>query len=284
MKPSQLLLLAPLAVLLTGVACSGQKIAVQAAGQTSERPPVRVFQIVPSAEMGADDRVLMDGQWSGLVEKAALFGYSVDKPGWTYEQVITPVAPDYVMLKFEHPRQGLAHGPSVFTAFVERAGGHVWIVPVLYGGGAPWHPAISQERSRLVFNRVVPRELARRAFHDGGMWLALGQTYAEMVGYHPEVLVSQTEEMAVMRAPEPTAFSGDEKFMRSVEFSDLRTASGYRLWTVSFDFNGRVTKAEVRQQAPTEPAIASKAEGPTQTFRNLPAGQTIIQHPKPIPW
>jgi hypothetical protein len=276
MKLQNSLRLIPLAIALAASCAIGQ--------QSGGAPPVLVLQHVSSAEMSQDDRSLLEGQWPELTQKAQLFGYSLDKSRWSYRQVLTPVVPDYVMLQFERSKQGSAHGSSAFTAFVERDGGRVWIVPVLYGGEWPWHSAVSQERSRLVFNRVVPREISQRAFHDGGMWLAMAQTYAEMAGYHPEVLAQETDDEPLMTAPEPTAFSGNEKFMRLVEFSDLRTASGYRLWTISFDYSGRVIKAQVKPMAPTQQMQVSKYQAPTQVFHHLPPAPAVVLHPKPVPW
>src|SRR5262249_42505271 len=155
--------------------------------------------------------------------EAEFFGYDMSAKGWTYEQSVCPLIPDYLMLRYFS--KDAADAQSLFIALVPRSGGRVRIVPVLTRGVARLKPAPIDPRNYQLFSQVVPPDLAMKNSGPDGHWLTLSICYAEMTGEQPQVPNEPSLDIHMIKAPAPTlrvAVSGKEHDVRFTEPISLK--------------------------------------------------------------
>ena len=214
--------------------------------------------------MDSADAKVIKVKHRDLVTEAAFWGYDLNAPRWTADQVLCPEIPDAIVL---HYRRAGAKGESLFTAVVPRGSGRVLIVPVLYGGSTPFESAFGAKRTMSVFNQAVPADVAKRDAGPDGHWLQLAMTYAVIAGAEPRVPRQPEQQPGLMQAPDPTLKAGatDE-----VIFSDRQAERKYTVWTIELNTAGRVTDAAIRviadfqepQTLAAGPAVTSPSAKP----------------------
>src|SRR5215471_16104067 len=131
----------------------------------------------PEQWVPADSDLLKNRKRDVLAE-AEFYGYDLGAGGWSYEQSVCPLIPDYVMLRYSS--KDAVGGDSVFTVLVPRNGGRVRIVPVLSHGATRFKPAPSDPRNFELFSQVVPADAASKNSGPDGRWLLLSVCYAEI--------------------------------------------------------------------------------------------------------
>lgn len=195
-----------------------------------------------AAQMDPADAALLRDRHRELTTEAAFFGYHLDLPGWTLDQVLCPDI-DGVLL---HDRRTARNGAeSLFAAFIPRDSSRVYVVPVLYHGATPFASAIGSERSLAVFNRAVGAEAAEKALDPSGSgnWLQLAVCYAEFVGAEPWVITAANQEAGLARAPQPLLSVSEVDRLDHVVFADRDAPGRYQVWDVTFSNKGRVVAA-----------------------------------------
>lgn len=266
--------------LLAGVA-SGSAVAQHVLGKRPQAPPVELKQASP-AQMPASDRSIFEDARGRLARAARLFGYQMQQPGWTCNEVVTPDVPDYVMVICRRPGTG-TRGAYAFSATISRSGNAVYVIPVMYGGATPWKTAANMKTSREIFNRVVPARIAAESVKASGKWLQLGMTYTALTGDDSVVLTAPSKHLRWLMAPEPTILMRDGDSRRTVIFSDTSPGNGVRIWTLTFNRQGKLIESDVKVipdlkphqvSAETPQAVMMKHQNsPIQSAEAVPAAQ-----------
>lgn len=269
------------AALLMGVASS---VASAQQGVLSEHQaaPLRMKQ-VDRAQMSKTDVALLARARGRLARAARIFGYQMQEPGWSCDKVMTPDTPDYLMLACRrlHASEG---GASAFSALISRRGEAVYVVPVLYGGAAPWKTAANMKASREIFNHVVPAKVAADSIRPTGKWMTLALTFTALAGDDSVVLAGPSSKLKWAMAPGPTILLQNGKSNRTVEFSDVSPEDGVRFWTLKFNARGRLVGAQVKIHPDMKLTAVSSKMPKWQKLGHLPSalkGATrvpVVQH------
>ncbi len=256
------------AMLLCGLLGPGA-VAQQVQGAIPAPTPLRMRQ-VSLAEMPAADRTLLDSAKGRLVRAAQFFGYQLQDPGWTCSEVMTPDIPGYLMMVCRGLRKGRRRS-SAFSALIARRGDAVYVVPVLFGGAAPWKTAANMKASREIFNHVVPERIAAKAVKPSGDWITLGLTFTAMAGDDSVVLAVPSSRLPWIAAPEPTILMRNGRSTRTILFSDVSPRDGVRTWTLRFNAKGKLTNADVKIVPLTKAIMISKKTSKPKMLKGLPS-------------
>ena len=215
----------------------------QAAPDFGQPPAYFSLEHRAPERMHADDSELLRAKQSEVATASQFYGYDLSIPGWSYEQVVCPQLPDYLML---HYMNLLPNGAeSIFTALVPRNDGRVRIVPAFYRNATPFHPAVKNSRNYAMFNELVPADIAKDAVQPGGAWLSLAVCYAEMVGGRPLVLQQPGRDIATILLPQPTLYISAPADTRQIRFNDrYGDQQQYTTWTLSLNGHGRLVEAD----------------------------------------
>jgi hypothetical protein len=255
-------------MLLTGLLSSGA-LAQQVLGGTPEPAPLRMQQ-VDRSQMPATDRALLDDAEGRLARAARLFGYQMQDPGWKCDEVMTPDTPDYLMMVCRRMERD-GRGVSAFSALIARRGDAVYVVPVLFGGAAPWKTAANMKVSREIFNHVVPERIAAQAVRPDGDWITLGLTFTALAGDDSVVLAAPSPKLQWIAASEPTILVRNGSSERTIVFSDVSPRDGIRTWTLTFSAKGKLTSADVKIQPVTNPVVVPKNSPKPKLLPSLPS-------------
>lgn len=215
-------------------------------------PSGQSLQHITADAMSAADRATVEMQQRELGEAARIYGYSFEGEKWVYEQTLCSSMPETILL---HYRQMFPDGTeSLFTALVPRAAGRVHIVPLLYHNTTPFVPAPRNPSNYTLFNELVPADIARKEVTPNGDWLQLSACYAEMTGGDVNISSDGKVNIGVATAPLPTNHIEIEDKTIRVTFADRESERKYRVWSISFNRNGRVKSATTEDR----PAYAGK--------------------------
>src|SRR5262249_7429036 len=233
------------------------------------------------------DSDLLKNRKRDVLAEAEFYGYDLGADGWSYEQSICPLIPDYVMLRYSS--KDAVGGDSVFTVLVPRNGGRVRIVPVLSHGATRFKPAPSDPRNFELFGQVVPAEAASKNSGPDGRWLLLSVCYAEMTGARPQVPNHPSLDIHMINAPPPTLRISAGGTEHEVRFVDPISQSDYRLWDISYNDAGRVIGVSDDQHSFSEPVVRSISEPapkelpqlPAAPVKEIPASQQASPYPVP---
>jgi len=228
----------------------------------------------------------LDPQDAGLLQKrkrdvlaeAEFYGYDVSAGGWTYEQVVCPLVPDYVMLRYAS--KDAAGADSLFTVLVPRNGGRIRVVPVLSHGSTRFKPAPSDPRNYQLFSQIVPAEVAKKNSGPDGKWLLLSVCYAEMTGPRLQVPKQPSLDIRMIKAPPPTlriSVGGKE---HEVRFVDPISPTDYRLWDITYNQAGRITSVSDDQHGFGEVIVKTI---PEPAPKEIPSSRQATPVPQPKP-
>lgn len=233
---------------------------------------------VDRAQMPAADRTLLDAAQARLASAAHVFGYRMGEPGWSCNEVLTPDTPGYLMMACRKPKVA-GHGESAFSALIARGGDAVYVVPVMYGGAAPWKTAANMKTSREIFNHVVPDGIAAKAMQPSGGWMTLVLTYTALVGDDSTVLAVPSSDPKWMMAPEPTIMLKSGAPERTVIFSDVSPMGGVRMWHLTFNGSGRLIATDVQVRPDLTPETVNTQTPQWQPLKNLPSPAETVTPP-----
>jgi len=272
------------AVRITCVALVMGALGIAAGAQQSlsgsrEKAPLTMNQ-VDRAHMPAADRALLDRAQARLARAAMIFGYRIEEPGWACDEVLTPDMPDYLMMVCRQAKTS-ARGPSAFSAMIARKGDAVYVVPVLYGGAAPWKTAANMKASREIFNHVVPSRIAAKAIQPSGEWMRLALTFTALAGDDSVVLAAPSRNLPWLLAPEPTIQLREGASTRKIEFSDVSRRDGVRIWHLTFNKHGRMLAAHVQITPDLHPQKVNTAEPKWKKLKDVPSPMKKVT-PAPV--
>ncbi len=192
-------------------------------------------------QMGAADAALVRARQQAISDEALFFGYDLRSGTWSYDQVLCPEIPDYLIL---HYRGRYRNGTtSLFTALVPRVANRVMVVPVVYRNATPYDSAASAERTISVFNRVFPGPIAEADTQPSGNWLGLALSFAAVAGAEPTVPKTPAPEPAFVRAPIARVEAAPHYRIHDLQFADLVGRNQYTIWNISLNDDGRVIRA-----------------------------------------
>ena len=266
--------------------------AAQGAAQVEDQAKIKYFSLehrAPDA-MDSADRGLLRARQKELIGEAQFYGYDITTGNWSYDQAICPQLPNTVLL---HYLSKFPDGSeSLFTVLVPRNADRIRVVPVFYRNASPYTPAIKNPRNFTIFNSLVPTDIAKKDSGPEGKWLSLGVCYAEVVGGRPNVPNEPSLDVATIKAPLATFRLDTTTKQRQVQFSDRDAAQVYKIWTISFDKNGRVAGAAnedyatyvahiVQAPAATAKPILPSAAPPSRVTPTPPEPPSRITNPPP---
>ena len=237
-------------------------------------------------QIEAQDAELISKRKRDILAEAEFYGYGMSAgSGWTYEQSVCPLMPDYIMLRYTNTTPA---GPdSIFSVLVPRQGGRIRIVPVLHHGATRFKPAATDPRNFQLFSEVVPAELAKQNSGPDGKWLALSVCYAEMTGGHPQVPNEPDLDLHMIKAPPPTLRIAVSAKEHEVRFVEPVSPTDYRLWDITYNEVGHIISASDDQHAfgvivvtqPTTPTTKEIPQLPAAPVKQIPASQQENPYP-----
>jgi hypothetical protein len=221
--------------------------------------------------MSATDAAALQAHEGELAEAARIYGYKFEAGNWSYEQTLCAPMPETILL---HYFQKFSDGTeSLFTALVPRGAGRVRIVPVLYRNVTPYLPAPKNPRNYSVFNELVPRNAANRD------WLELSACYAEMTGGLTSLPPGASEDIGIAGAPSATVHLDVQEKSTSVTFAEREGARTYRIWSIAFNRDGRVTAAGTEERS----VVAAKSVPPASPAETSAPSQLEETKTQPVP-
>lgn len=242
-----------------------------------------------SEHLEAGDADLIQRRRRDVLAEGEFYGYDMSTGGWTFEQSVCPLIPDYVMLRYSNRDANGAD--SLFTVLIPRNGGRIWTVPVLNHGATRFKPAPIDPRNFQLFSQVVPPDVASKNSGPDGKWLLLSVCYAEMTGAHPLVPRQPGMNIHMIKAPPPTLRVSVTDKDHEVRFVDPVSETDYRLWNISYDEAGRIIDVSDDQHAFGEPVVKTIPE-PTPKLmpqplnppeKTIPASQQTAPIPQTRP-
>jgi len=306
MRLSSLGCRAALVVLLTPIvfaqsAPSANPPAPEASAQKLDQPDIFVppnekleyFKLEHRSpdQIQGEDAALIKKRKRDLLAEAEFYGYDMSAKGWTYEQSICPLIPDYLMLRYSS--KDAAGAESLFIVLVPRTGGRVRIVPVLTRGVARLKPAPIDPRNYQLFSQMVPADLAVKNSGPDGKWLSLSICYAEMTGAQPQVPNEPGLDIHMIKAPPPTLRVSVGGKDHEVRFTDPISPTEYRLWEISYNGAGQITEVNDDVHSFGEPVVTTAPEPtpkliptpPTPQSKEIPSSQQTnpLPPPKTVP-
>ena len=198
--------------------------------------------------MTPEDREATSKAMGTVEKKAAENGFDLGRKGWTYEQIVSPVFSEHVLLLFSH--DGSPGERSEFSAIVPwQSTEPLHVIPILRRGYSPYFTSQENPVAMAAFNRALAGENA----HEKPYWLSVSACYAALNGAHAVLPATETEKGGEAAAGWVATPSLDaEDGGGAVAHFEAEEAPG-RLteWELTFDKNGNVIKAVTsRVQAP----------------------------------
>ncbi|HTV06304.1 MAG TPA: hypothetical protein VME86_13120 [Acidobacteriaceae bacterium] len=259
--------------------CAAAGAALALAGVVSATLPVYAqplvarMQHLDPQEMSAADRATVQARHSEIMESAEIYGYNLMAGNWTYRQTVCSPMPDTILL---HYSERFSDGTeSLFTALVPRGQGRVRVVPVLYRNATPFVPAPRNPRNYALFNSLVPQNIAAEHLASSRNWIELSACYAELTGADITIPAGESVMTGVAGAPTATIQVDPKRKTSLVTFADRQSERTFRVWSISYNREGRVTAAgtEVYPVNSSNPVTAP----------SVMAAQTPETESKPVP-
>lgn len=213
-----------------------------------------------NVDASAADRAIVTSLKANIKQSAKIYGYDLGAGNWTPTEVGCAALPDVILLHYVRVFPDGAQ--SRFTAVVPRTAGRVRIVPVLYHGATPFVPAAANARNYALFNQLV-----QQAGGEGHSRLQLSGCYAELTGGDSGSLPETRP--AIAGAPGPTLHLQPETKTSHVTLASRATRDSYRVWSVSFDGKGQVSKATAEEHQTRNSDSNERAQA--QPGSNTPA-------------
>jgi hypothetical protein len=227
--------------------------------------------LAPNA-MSVADSATLHARRNELTESARIYGYSLEEGNWSYEQTLCAPMPETILLHYFHKFPDGTE--SLFTALVPRDAGHIRIVPVLYRSATPFLPAPKNPRNYALFNDLIPPAIARGVIASHVKSLELSACYAEMTGGRADFPGNSGAKIAIAGEPSATIRLNAQDHITSVTFASLEGASAYRVWSVSFNQDGRVIAAGTEDRAVYAAKVTPRIQPVTA------AGAPEMNHPE----
>jgi hypothetical protein len=195
------------------------------------------IEIRTPSQMTEQDRDVEADAESTIRERAGFETLGFNEGNWTYEQLVCPVFPNHLLLRFQ--RNNGANDVSMFSVSIPRSGeGRVRIIPILRRSYSLWSPAPINAMTISAFNHIRAEEQSDKTAD----WVATGLCYAALAGANPQVAT-------VPRDPD------DQKFPAAMPPTlevPINGGAVVRLvsmdprqmeWSMTFDRKGKLIKA-----------------------------------------
>ena len=214
-------------------------------GSGDAGPVVPIRFRSPDQMTEADREVEADGE-SSIRERVSFAGLEFNQGIWSYQQIVCPVFPNHVLLKFT--RNNGRGDESVFTASIPRMGqGKVRIIPILRRGYSLFSPTPVNALTISAFNHIRAEEEPV----PPPDWLTTGMCYAALAGAQPRVdLTPPDPDAHTFPSGVPAALEVPPKGGAIIHFLDDAAKPWPMQWTMIFNAKGKLLKAT---RAPTRP-------------------------------
>ena len=197
------------------------------------------IRILAENEMPREDRDLLANAQSSIEERAGYQNLEFDGAGWTYSELVCPAMPNHMFVRFT--RDNGTRQASLFSAAIPRNGnGRVHIIPIVRKGYSLFSPAPIGALTMAAFNRIRTEEGAG-ATAD---WLGTALCYAALAGANPKIGDMTIGEVNDTPAIFPPSLAVTAQGGAEIRFADVSAMPAPMQWTMFFDPNGKLVKAE----------------------------------------
>jgi hypothetical protein len=241
-------------------------IFARSAAQSVTEQPSAVFSLEHRGmgQIDSSDAAVLQKNQKKVAEAAEIYGYDMNSSSWGLEQVVCPLIPDYLLMRYSSKNP--AGAESLFTALIPRKRGRIRIVPVLNNGTTRFKPAPLDPRNFRLFSEVVPADIAKENSAPDGKWLTLSVCYAEMTGSRLRVPRNPSDDVHMVKAPPPTLRIGISGKDHEASFIEPLSKTDYRLWSITYNDAGRIVDVSDNQHSFGEPVVLHPAvQAPKQT-------------------
>jgi hypothetical protein len=197
--------------------------------------------------MTPEDRRVVSNAWGTVEKKAAENGFDIGRKGWTYEQVVSSVFREHVLLLFL--QDGSYGERSEFSAIVPRQGAEpLHVIPILRRGYSPYSASQESPLTMAAFNQALASERA----HEKPYWLSVLACYAALNGSHAVLPPVQTDKGGDGPADwvaTPSLHAEDDGGALA-RFETEEAPGRFTAWQLTFDKNGNVIRAVTSRVKP----------------------------------
>ena len=231
------------------------------------------IEIRTASKMKQQDRDVEADAESTIRERAGFETLGFNEGNWTYEQLVCPVFPNHLLLRFQ--RNNGANDVSMFSVSIPRSGeGRVRIIPILRRSYSLWSPAPINAMTISAFNHIRAEEQS----DEKPDWVATGLCYAALAGANPRVASvarnpnNQTFPAAMPPTLEVPVNGGAVVRMVNVDARPME-------WAMTFDRKGKLIKAT---HSTASVATVTGLQPDVQAPRGKPLPDTLMEvHGKP---
>ena len=228
----------------------------------------------PDQMTEADREVEADGE-SSIRERVSFAGLEFNQGVWSYKQIVCPVFPNHVLLKFTR-NQGQGD-QSVFTASIPRMGqGRVRIIPILRRGYSLFSPAPINALTISAFNHIRTEENPQTPPD----WLLTGMCYAALAGAQPFVEPRPPDpDASSFPSGVPAALEIPSNGGAVIQFLDDAARPKPMQWTMIFNGKGGLLKATHAPASPLTPTTLPPTMVETKGTPIPPTVMEVTTHP-----
>lgn len=193
-----------------------------------------------TAAMTPEDRQLLGTSWAAIQNQAAEAGFDLQRKGWAYEQIVSPVFREHVLLLFW--RDSSADERSEFSAIVPRKDEEpLPVIPILRRGYFPYSTPQENVVTMAAFNRAMASERA----HEKPYWLSVSLCYAALSGAHIVPQTAMADEggngAAAWTITPSLRIANDGGAV--AQFGVENAPGRFAAWELTFDKEGNVVNA-----------------------------------------
>jgi hypothetical protein len=197
------------------------------------------IEVRPFDQMTEKDRNLAADAEASIGEHAGFVGLEFNQGKWAYQQLMCPAFTNHIFLRFT--RNNGTGDVSLFSASVPRGGeGRVRIVPIQMRGYSLFSPAPVNKLTISAFNHIRAEEHPDSAPD----WLETALCYAALAGGKPVAwTASDPPAGEAFTVSMPSVLEIPVRGGAIIRFTDVSAMSRPRVWTMTFDPEGKLLKA-----------------------------------------
>lgn len=190
--------------------------------------------------MTQEDRQAASQRWLQIKAIARENGFDLDRKGWKYEQIVSPVFSQHVLLLFLH--EANSEERSEFSAILpSNSQEPLRIIPILRRGYFPYATSPENLVTMAAFNRARASERKDKKPY----WLSVAFCYAALNGEHaflPSAQMNKGNQGAAIWVATPS-LRAEDYGTAVARFAVEDAHGGFAEWELTFDRDGNVVNA-----------------------------------------
>lgn len=217
--------------------------------------PIKTLKQITPDQMSAADRQLVQDRQAELQQAARFYGFDLAEPGWSYQQALSPLLRNHVLLAYTNATP--ANRASHFVVVVPSASDEkVQVVPAFSRGLHPYLPGWQAKGSYAVFNRLLRSERGELPISQNSDWIEYAVLYLALAGRAPSVptetdSIKANWDLSVKQGTTPV-ISVSKDGSATIVFTDVSDPPRSTIWKLIFDKQGQIVKAERSDRVPVK--------------------------------